>query len=364
MTQHVILRERRDWVQMFGLVVGALLGNTPRNRVSPSPEMIYESVAKLEERLQTATVLVFSTHDGGFTRGSLAQGTPIGVLTQDLTNQMWHDVVRQAYACPWLSYETVDHASDLMYRYCMRGRGWDKALFKPNGLCRTLAEIHWTDSIIFGNRFAAWGWSDTPAVARALVVEEIVRRARAKGVLADAERLTKLPKPLREEASLHEWIDEFLQQSETDDWCSNSQGCAPTIEPKYPPFPKAPGGFELMKWKSNEFVAYGLKWRDIVSFAGHPLQAWSRVVSRCLQMLVNHLIDRGTGLGFAKMQGVRDEIHAAVRMGRKPQSLSLKEEDMTDMFWEIPSTEVKSALSWATNPCLSQCPRKVNHLID
>ena len=36
-----------------------------------------------------------------------------------------------------------------------------------------------------------------------------------------------------------------------------------------------------------------------------------------------------------------------VYMGGTPQSLSLKEEDMTDMFREIPSTEVKSALSCA-----------------
>ena len=67
-TQHVILRERRDWVQMFGPVVGALLGSNPRNRLLPSPEMICESVAELEERLQTATVPVFSTHDAGFTK--------------------------------------------------------------------------------------------------------------------------------------------------------------------------------------------------------------------------------------------------------------------------------------------------------
>ena len=110
-----------------------------------------------------------------------------------------------------------------------------------------------------------------------------MQRARAKSVLTDAERLNKLPKPLFEEASLHEWIDEFLSlQSKKDDRCSDNDDCAPAIEPKYPPFPKAPGVFELMKWKSNEFVVDGLKWRDIVSFAGHPLQVWSRVVSRCL----------------------------------------------------------------------------------
>ena len=117
--------------------------------------------------------------------------------------------------------------------------------------------------------------------------------------------------------------------------------------PNTPHFMKAPGVFELLKWKSNEFFVDGLKWRDIVSFAGHLLRAWSCVVSTCLQMLVNHLIDQRTRVGFAKMQGVRGQNHAAVHMGGTPQSLSLKEADMTDMFWEILSTEVKAALSWA-----------------
>ena len=137
-TRHVILRERRNRVQMFGLVIGAPLGSNPRNRILPSSEMICESVAELEERLQTCR--------GGFTKGSLATDTQIGVLTHDLTNQMWHDVVCQADACPWLSYDTVDQASDMMHRFRMRGGGWDKALFKPSGFYRTLAVIHWTDS--------------------------------------------------------------------------------------------------------------------------------------------------------------------------------------------------------------------------
>ena len=101
----------------------------------------------------------------------------------------------------------------------------------------------------------------------------------------------------------------------------NADSGEPSEEPpprKFPPLPKAPCVFELLKWKADEFVVDGLRWRDIVSFAGHPLQAWSRVMSRCLQMLVSFLIDQGIGLGFAKMQGVRDQLHAAARMGALP----------------------------------------------
>ena len=113
--------------------------------------------------------------------------------------------------------------------------------------------------------------------------------------------------------------------------------------------PKAPCVFELLKWKADEFVVDGLRWRDIVSFAGHPLQAWSRVMSRCLLMLVSFLIDQGIGLGFAKMQGVRDQLQAAARMGAITHETEFNDEDMADMFQEIPATDVKWAVQWALN---------------
>ena len=98
-----------------------------------------------------------------------------------------------------------------------------------------------------------------------------------------------------------------------------------------------------MKWKSNETVAHGLKWRDIVSFKKHPIQQWSKIIIRCFQTLVNFLCDLGCGLGFAKMQGVRDQVHAAQRMGAVPELKVFAEEDMANMFWEIPADEVKQA---------------------
>ena len=61
----------------------------------------------------------------------------------------------------------------------------------------------------------------------------------------------------------------------------------------------------------------GELWGIMGGLWGNYGELWgSRLVSRCLQMLVNLLTDLGLGLGFAKMQGVRDRIHAAARRRR------------------------------------------------
>ena len=93
----------------------------------------------------------------------------------------------------------------------------------------------------------------------------------------------------------------------------------------------------------------GGRWRDIVSFTGHPLQAWSQLMSRCIQMLVSFLMDQGIGLGFPKMQGVRDQLRVAACIGALPHRTEFKEENMAHMFWGIPATDVKSAVEWALN---------------
>ena len=71
------------------------------------------------------------------------------------------------------------------------------------------------------------------------------------------------------------------------------------------------------------------------------------MISRRLPTLVNCLCDLGCGLGFAKMQGVRDQVHAAQCMGAVPEKAAFAEEDIADMFWEIPADEVKQAIRWA-----------------
>ena len=118
------------------------------------------------------------------------------------------------------------------------------------------------------------------------------------------------------------------------------------------------GGFEgilkacsildsILKWKTAQFETAALRFRDIVSFKGHPLQGWSRVMSRCLQMTVNALIEKTEGFGFACMPGVRDQLVAACRLGAVPAHTCFIEKDMANRFWEIPLEQVTQSIDWA-----------------
>ena len=89
----------------------------------------------------------------------------------------------------------------------------------------------------------------------------------------------------------------------------------------------------------------------MVSFAAHPLRSWSKLVGRCLQLVIKELTMLQGSLGFAKLAGIRDLVWAAQRMGTSPQDLRLREQGMSDMFWEIPSSEAKQAVPWAVGEC-------------
>ena len=78
----------------------------------------------------------------------------------------------------------------------LQGAGWDKALHIPSGFCSILSETPWTDAIIVGDEFSIWGWAESPEIAQALVIDEVMARARAKGVVEDARSVKRVTKGL------------------------------------------------------------------------------------------------------------------------------------------------------------------------
>ena len=57
-----------------------------------------------------------------------------------------------------------------------------------------------------------------------------------------------------------------------------------------------------------------MKWRDVVSYKGHVLQSYSRVVSRAVQLVCQCLYSETDSLGFPAMLGVRDQVQVAARL--------------------------------------------------
>ena len=228
-------------------------------------------------KVQPATVLVFSETEGGSRLAQLSGAKHAGLLVQDLLPMVWEDVCSAAHDPAWLAEDTVSEAEDLLYTYRLREGAWDKALYKPSGFCRNLFEFHWTDSIVFSHRFSVWGWAETLDISRAVVIAELMCRARERGVVADAAAAKKITKALKDVTILHEWLDGFMHESQKK--LSRSQYCSTfssdndqaveedsstnrsTDRTQFVSLLKAPCMFELMKWKANEFVIDGLKWR-------------------------------------------------------------------------------------------------------
>ena len=148
-TGHLILRKPEEWVQVFGPQIGTLLGSNPRNRILPAYDNVLLDLSALKSRLCNTTVPVFSKADGAFGSAAVTNASQAGVLTHELLPVLWEEVCAKESGCPWLSSEVVQSAEELLFTYRLRGGAWGKALFWPSGFCKSLSEVHRTDSIFF-----------------------------------------------------------------------------------------------------------------------------------------------------------------------------------------------------------------------
>ena len=336
-TDHVILRHDGQWSAMLGHEMVPVLAMNARNELLPSHDTVISKTHSLFQSLASLTGPQADVLSGRFAPVSLLHHQIIQDTCDRIYELVWSQTSNTAATYPWLSEDTANEAREALRTLRIVGGCWDKMTHRQYGMCDILLEQHTLDSVLFGKKFALWGWGDTPAMARALALHEIISNARTAGVIQDAWDAGVCRKCfLTEEATLT-WL-----QSE---WLPHNEGQGESTNLLKSPV-AAPTLFDLLKWKCNEHESKLLKYRTGVSYKNHPLQSYSRVISRCLQRGLEELMIRTPVLGFPGMLGVRDLIFAARRVGATPGSLELKELDMDDMFWEIPQTEVIASVRW------------------
>ena len=159
---------------------------------------------------------------------------------------------------------------------------------------------------------------------------------------------------LRSEASFLQWLGEVLSKKAVHNATPPSWDVAP------------PSFLNMLKWKSQECHPETplLKWRDVISFLRHPFRGWGRLVGRALQLVVLEVAGRVFSFGFQNMLGVRNQIMAATRLVGRQGDMKCLEQDMDDMYWEVPKDEVLQSLTWAVDllprekpNCFSPLPR-------
>ena len=131
----MILRSLLHWQALFGPTTGRMLGSNPRNRVSPSPEFVADSLSTVAEHLLDSAILVFSVSDGRLQDRPLMLPERVGVLVCNLFCTVWFEVTAASDTYPWLSASVAHDTPYRLRAFRLRGGACDNALFRPAGFC-------------------------------------------------------------------------------------------------------------------------------------------------------------------------------------------------------------------------------------
>ena len=363
-TGHLVLRSDEQWACLFEPLAAEFMSSNARNRTFPDAAFVHSRFEDFAKCLSDLQVPVLQSATGSFTSQSVLVEKQISVFTSEVSALTWNAIESESRGATWLTADAIAAARDTIWDLRLRTGQWDKQLHRNFGICRHLDDAKWLKNIIFGSRFSIWGWAHSVTEAKIVAMQHILHKALDKGIIDDAKSLRKIPKHLHTVSDMQQWFLQLLGSEDLPDIpeiavvedtgvavgdACESNLYPDTTQPQTPSVPPlfTPSIFSILKWKTDELTTAALRFRDIVSFKGHPLQSYSRVMSRCLQLLVNALIEQSEGFGFACMPGVRDQLVAACRLGAIPEHTHLVEKDMADMFWEIPLEQVVLSLEWA-----------------
>ena len=84
------------------------------------------------------------------------------------------------------------------------------------------------------------------------------------------------------------------------------------------------------------------------------LKRHARVIGKCLQTLGKLLYLDNTTIGFPLMPGTRESCQACIRLLSDTSSVTVCEQDMQDVHWEIRKEEVLHFFTWAISHVVTQ----------
>ena len=197
---------------------------------------------------------------------------------------------------PQYSHETVEGVRDEVGARGLSCGMWDKHLHMMYAFCDKAMDQRIASDMLLGTRFKIWGFADTPWEARAIATQAILLSSIKHNITEYADWLG-----LKLDVTKAEDINPFIVASylpiitflgTTKGRGTGNRDNAPP-RPSLPPV-RPPSAFPMVKWKSDEMHPTSplLKYRDVITFVGVPLAHFSKIVGRCLDLLILHAPER------------------------------------------------------------------------
>ena len=179
-------------------------------------------------------------------------------------------------------------------------------------------------------QFDIGGVADSVWECKGLALHLILDCAQHHGILQDAVDINALSKRLlspgqRQEIIMQKILPPHLRQCADESPSPSASSSSSSWVNMAPPMI-----FALPKWRSNE-AKNEFSRRNVISFAGHPIRTYARIISRCLSILMNEMHKLFPFVSMPSMLGVRDMFFSL--LDREPDGfVLLYERDMDNCY--------------------------------
>ena len=301
---HIICRDREQWEALISGPAAAVLAGHARQAVIPSQADVVHCVDATCQAIADISI----TGGRTTTHASEQHDTP-AVGEEEMAQERTKfpricesHFQRLRTTSPQLVQDQVEAMTSHLHDTGFRGGCWDKRLFKMYGTCFVVEEAHALEGLTLGGRFTIWGWGDSDREAKLLALDIILERARSEGILSLAEgHNLGHPKHQSTRQSRAELLVKNAPPPNPTHTHATAQGTKGTkperghvlVKHRRPNArydPRLPSAFSLMKWKTNVVLREPVvKWRDVFAFTSVVVQSYSKLVGRCLRLLVNEM---------------------------------------------------------------------------
>ena len=257
---------------------------------------------------------------------------------------------------PHIDVNTLQSVNDNLKRWSMTVSQWNKKLHKLGGFCVSLLEQHIQHGILAAKGFNVVGVAPPTWQCSALGLLMILWSAQVHGMLKLAEDIGVMSSSLQNPMYRQQFV---------------AKNCIPTKLWDIMPFPM-PGSkdaprrkyaprsiFSLPTWKLDDLINHFI-WRNVITFAPHPLKPLAHTVGRCPTLMVKESMKAVPFMSLPSLLGVRDMFMGSYRLDAGRNCTFVRERDKDNCYWNIDKKQAVKALNFAKGKIMTNLNLRVD----
>ena len=264
-------------------------------------------------------------------------------------------IQEHAARAPHTNKQVITRVNETPKAWSLVVSQWDKKLHRLGGFCISLLESHTVQGILLAPEFDIVGVAPSRWQCNAMGLTMLLRSAHRHKILELGSHLGLLSEKLQHPLYRQQFIARHYVPVDLWDIMPFKMHDISTAPHKRYAVPSI---FALPKWKLDKVVNYYI-WRNIITFAPHPLKPLARTVGRCLTLMVKECIKAVPFMALPSLLGVRDMFMGLVGLDAGRNCTFVRERDMDNCYWNIDKREALQALTAAKEKIMNSLGQRI-----